>query len=576
MEIFFILLGAVMLLIILGIALFFTKLKNQGICPICVLQQYAKPTKITIELPQENYSNGVAQTPPMGWSSWNTFREKINEDIIRQTAKAMRDSGLLEAGYQYLNLDDCWQSSLRDERGRLQGDLTNFPSGIPQLVKDINSYGIKLGLYTSNGTLTCEDLPASLGNETLDALTFALWGVEFFKYDFCHNIRIPSYAPSIEGISIGKAGSSDVQIQYAKDAVLTGRAKILKDSKLPSGEYIGFLGNGSGRAKFTINVPEEGEYVFTLLIKKALEKDKYLQIHINDKYTYETTVPATKSWSPTARHQIIVQLDKGENEIWMYNPVVTNADSSFIQYMRMGNALKKATAAVASKTGADEKPIVYSICEWGRNCSWHWGAKAGNLWRTTPDIAPYWTSIMLLYEHTIKLGKYATIGGWNDPDMLEVGNGNLTKDENKAHFSLWCMMSAPLILGNDLRNFIKEDGTVDTENSTLKIVTNRDLIAIDQDRMGIPAKRVKYSVKGDILAKPLANGDVAICFINKTKIAKNFSFDIHSLANDDIFRVSTDDKYLIRELWMGEEQEGSTITTSLESHACRVYRVSKI
>lgn len=576
MEIFFILLGIVLLAIITGILLFFTKLKNQGICPLCIIQQYAKPTQITIELPVDNYGNGVAQTPPMGWSSWNSFHEKINEDIIRQTAKAMRDSGLLEAGYQYLNLDDCWQSSLRDERGRLQGDLTNFPSGIPQLVKDINLYGIKLGLYTSNGTLTCEDLPASLGNENLDALTFALWGVEFFKYDFCHNVRIPSYAPSIEGISVGKAGNSDVQIQYAKDATLTGRAKILKESKLPSGEYIGFLGNGSGRAKFTVSVPEGGEYVLTLLIKKALEKDKYLQIHINQKYDYETTVPATKSWNPTARHQIIIQLDKGENEIWMYNPVVTNADSSFIQYMRMGNALKKATSAVATKTGLEEKPIVYSICEWGRNYSWHWGAKAGNLWRTTPDIAPYWTSIMLLYEHTIKLGKYATIGGWNDPDMLEVGNGNLTKDENKAHFSLWCMMSAPLILGNDLRNFIKADGTVDTENSTLKIITNRDLIAIDQDRMGVPAKRIKSSVKSDILAKPLANGDIAICFFNKTKIAKNFNFDIHSLADDDIFRVSTDDKYLIRELWMGEEQEGTTITASLATHACKVYRVSKI
>lgn len=572
---FFILLGTVLLVAVIIVAVVFIKLKNQGICPICLIQQYAKPAKITMELPEENYNNGVAQTPPMGWSSWNSFREKINEDIIRQTAVAMHDSGLLEAGYQYLNLDDCWHSSMRDERGRLQGDLTNFPSGISQLVKDINAYGMKLGLYTSNGTLTCEDLPASLGNETLDALTFALWGVEFFKYDFCHNVRIPSFAPSIEGISVGKAGENDIQILYAKDAVLTGRAKIIKYERLPTGEYIGFLGNGSGRAKFTVNVPESGEYVLTLLIKKALKQDKYLQIHIGN-HMYEVIVPGTKTWSATGRHQVMVYLVQGENEIWMYNPVVTKADSSFVQYTRMGNALKKATAAVATKSGVAEKPIVFSICEWGINFSWHWGAKAGNLWRTTPDISPNWTSIMAIYEHTIKLGKYASIGGWNDPDMLEVGNGKLTKDENKAHFSLWCMMSAPLILGNDLREFMNEDGTIDKENSTLKIITNKELIAIDQDRMGIPAKRLRFNVNGDILAKPLANGDVAICFICKGKMQKVFNFDIHSLASDDVFRISTDDKFVIRELWMGEEQEGTTINASIQPHSCRVYRISKI
>lgn len=551
------------------------RMKNSGICPICVLQQYTKKTKVTLELPEENYSNAAALTPPMGWSSWNTFRQQIDEGIIRQTAEAMKASGLLEAGYEYLNLDDCWHSSLRDEKGRLQGDLTNFPSGIAQLVRDVNALGIRLGLYTSNGTLTCEDLPASLGKEQLDAVTFALWGIEFFKYDFCHNIPIPTYAPSVEGISIGKPGSSDVTNLYAKDAQLLGLAKVIKDEKLPSGAYIGFLGNGAGKAKFNITMAEGGEYVLTLLLKKTLRQDKYLQIWING-HLYEVTVPGTKTWSATGRHQIKVDLEAGENEILLFNPVVTKADSAYIQYRRMGDALQAATSGLAKKTGMPERPIVYSICEWGRNYSWRWGAKAGNLWRTTPDIFANWYSIMMIYEHTVKLGKFAGPGGWNDPDMLEVGNGKLTKEENKAHFTLWCMMSAPLILGNDIRKFIQANGAINTADSTLKIVTNRDLIAIDQDRMGFPAKRVKHGLTGDILAKPLANGDVAICFLNRCKLQKSFYFDIHSLARDDVFRINDNEHYNIRELWMGEEQEGTTIKSALGPHSCRIYRISKL
>ncbi|MBR3588329.1 MAG: alpha-galactosidase, partial [Clostridia bacterium] len=108
----------------------------------------------------------------------------------------------------------------------------------------------------------------------------------------------------------------------------------------------------------------------------------------------------------------------------------------------MGEELKRATREHAEKNGAEEKKIVYSICEWGRNKPWLWGREAGNLWRTTPDIIPEWISIYGLYKLTIRLGKYASPGAWNDPDMLEVGNGNLTYDENRTHFSLWCMMCA--------------------------------------------------------------------------------------------------------------------------------------
>ena len=168
---------------------------------------------------------------------------------------------------------------------------------------------------------------------------------------------------------------------------------------------------------------------------------------------------------------MLVELKAGENEIVLKNPVRTLADSSYTQYTRMARELKKATAAVAAETGNEEKPIIFSICEWGTSLPWHWGAKAGNMWRTTHDIMPFWKSVYLIYRRNIGLYKYAKPGAWNDPDMLEVGNGKLTPDENRAHFSLWCMMAAPLVLGNDLRTFVNEDGTAISDHPVLKIVT---------------------------------------------------------------------------------------------------------
>ena len=179
------------------------KLKEKEICPVCVAKKAFAATQVHVA-DIEKYNNGVALTPPMGWSSWNTFRNSIDEKLIKDTAVALKKTGLLDAGYQYVNLDDCWQSSMRTSDGKLQGDLTRFPRGMKPLIEEINELGFKVGLYTSNGTGTCEDLPASLYNERVDADTLAEWGVEYFKYDFCHNEAIPTIAPST-GV-IGFAG----------------------------------------------------------------------------------------------------------------------------------------------------------------------------------------------------------------------------------------------------------------------------------------------------------------------------------------------------------------------------------
>lgn len=573
---FFIAILVILLIAAASFGIWFAVYRSRGKCPICALQKITKPTKVTIDTDSEEpYSNGAALTPPMGWSSWNTFRQNISEDLILSTAEAMKKTGLLEAGYQYINLDDCWQSSLRDANSRLQGDLEKFPNGIPHLISQINQMGMKVGLYTSNGTATCEDLPASLGKEVLDAQTFVEWGCEFFKYDFCHHKIISGEAPVIEAIEISAPGSKAELTLYPEDAELSGRARVLNIKRLPSGKGIGLLNHGAGTATFRPVVNFDGQYVLTLLIyKQFARREKYLQVIVNGE-TYEVFFPTSNGFSATGRTQLIVRLKGGANEIVLRNPIATAADSSYVQYRRMGKALKDATRRVSLERGTREKPIVFSLCEWGTAHPWHWGAKAGNMWRTTHDITTNWTVINYIYERTLRLYQHAGPGAWNDPDMLEVGNGKLTDDENKTHFSLWCMLAAPLILGNDLRLMLSSDGEANPDNPVLKTVTNKSLILIDQDPLGKPAKRIKKMHGIDIIARPLANGDIALCFYNAGSHVKGLSFDINELSTDDYLNFNAPAaSYQVHELWSDERFAAKTISVSLQKHACKVFRIS--
>ena len=557
-----------------GAALTAKLLKSNGIDPVSAAKKAVNSVKLNYPVNSE-YDNGAALTPPMGWSSWNLFRNKINEDLIYETAKAMRDSGLAECGYQYVNIDDCWQSSMRDENGRLQGDLVSFPSGIKSLVERVNSLGLKLGIYSSNGTLTCEDLPASLGNEAIDADTFAEWGVEYFKYDFCHNVPIPTQAPKIEKITIS-GNCLDNELEFGvEDAVLTGEAKIAEEPKLESGKYITGLSSNAGACEFmNVVVPESGEYILTLCIRKKSNCNKYAEILVNGTDVYRTMLPATKSFTADGRHQLKISLNEGTNTIRIYNPVASRQDSAAIQYTNMGNELKRATREYAEKNNCEEKPIVFSLCEWGRNFPWRWGRQAGNLWRTTPDIKPVWGSVLGIYEVNVLLYKYSGVGGWNDPDMLEVGNGSLNYEENKSHFTLWCMMSAPLILGNDIRKFVKADGTPDTENTTYQIVTNKELIAVDQDSLGVQCRRIKTNGAEDVLVKPLANGEFALCFFNKAATPTRMSHAIKDIVCRTFVTTPYADGYVVRDLWSGNEFEAEDkIEASVPAHGVRVFRV---
>lgn len=539
-----------------------------------VAQKAIKTQKLNYKS-DEIYNNGVALTPPMGWSSWNLFRNKINENLIYETALAMKNSGLADCGYKYVNLDDCWMSSMRDENGKLQGDFVTFPSGIKSLADRINELGLKLGIYSSNGTLTCEDLPASLGKEAIDADTFAEWGIEYFKYDFGHNVPIPSKTPPIEKITVSKIGTSDALEFLATDAVLYGDAKVVDDPKLETGKCITGLSANAGACEFHgVDVDEDGEYILTVCYRKKTGGEKYCEVTVNGGEPYKIVFPPTKTFTPDARLQLKIKLGAGSNVLRFCNPVASKADSAAMQFALMGKELKRATKEYAEKNGVPEKPIVYSICEWGANVPWKWGRSAGNLWRTTGDIMPVWASVLGIYEFNVLLYENAGAGGWNDPDMLEVGNGKFTDEENKSHFSLWCMMAAPLILGNDIRKFIKADGSVDTENETYKILTNKELIAVDQDSLGIQCKRIRTNGAEDVLVKPLENDEVAVCFFNKANSETEMNCSLNDIVCSTYVSTPMADSYSVKDLWSGEEFEAiDSLSAKVAAHGVKVYRI---
>lgn len=537
-------------------------MKRNGMCPICFVKRFFNvPSKVSEVYPADFYCNGAALTPPMGWSSWNTFRNRIDENLIYDTAVAMKEKGLVDAGYHFVNIDDNWVDNARDDEGRIQADKLTFPNGIPALVEKVNAMGISLGVYSSNGTATCEDLTASLYHEWTDAYTFAKWGVEYFKYDFCHNIPLSEYAPLVYAVTISKNGIG--RTYDCKEAELSGLARYMKKKGF-DGKYVSGLDRREGAMTFDkIEVEEDGVYNVTVHIVKHGQYEKCLMLEANGSEREVLIFPSQKRFNMTAKFTVSMHLKKGKNTLKLFNPIGTRADSAMLQYVNMGRQLKKATEKVARDAGKPEKPITFSICEWGFNQPYKWGRYAGNLWRTTPDIRPIWPWIKILYNHTVKLYKYAGVGGWNDPDMLEVGNGKLTFEQNRSHFALWCMMCAPLILGNDLRN-ISDD--------VLKIVKNPDLIAINQDALGVPAKRV---VKGtvDVLVKPLADGSVAVCAFNKGG-KKKYNLNLKKVLSDEYARCKKTENFVATNLWdKSETTTNGVLSVSVNKHDSAVFIV---
>ncbi len=310
---------------------------------------------------------GLALTPPMGWNSWNTFQTNISDSLVRATADIIISSGMKDAGYTYLVLDDGWLTKERDPRtGDLIPDPKKFPNGMKVLIDYVHSRGLKFGLYNCAGTKTCAGYPGTRGYEYQDARFYASLGIDYLKFDWCSS-----------------------QGQNAKES-----------------------------------------------------------------------------------------------------------------YTTMSKALKAAG-----------RPIVFSLCEWGSNKPWEWAENVGQLWRTTGDISALFDSyidhgrwkqlvVMPIADMQSDLRKYAGPGHWNDPDMLEVGNG-MSTGEDRAHFSLWCILAAPLMAGNDLRKMSRE---------TDAILTNKEVIAVNQDPMGVEGYRYRVQDSLETWVKPLSDGDWAVCF----------------------------------------------------------------
>ncbi|KAH7571207.1 hypothetical protein JRO89_XS05G0267300 [Xanthoceras sorbifolium] len=357
-------------------------------------------------------NNGLGHSPQMGWNSYNHFPCKLNDKLIRETADAMVSSGLSALGYEYINLDDCWAELNRDSKGNLVPKASFFPYGIKALADYVHSKGLKIGIYGDAGTQTCaKTMPGSLGFEEQDANTFASWGIDYLKYDNCHN----------KGVN-----------------------------------------------------PQE-------------------------------------------------------------------------RYSKMGKALLK--------TG---RPIFYSLCEWGQDNPATWAPSIGNSWRTTGDIKDTWDSMTGRADQNNKWASYAGPGGWNDPDMLEVGNGGMSKEEYRSHFSIWALAKAPLILGCDLRSI---------DNDTFEILGNKEVIAVNQDTLGVQGKKVKKNGDLEVWAGPLSGKRVAVILWNrgdsKATIAAQWSdIGLKSSAAVDA-----------RDLW--EHTTTHTvkhkIEATLESHACKMY-----
>ncbi|HEY1788484.1 MAG TPA: NPCBM/NEW2 domain-containing protein, partial [Verrucomicrobiae bacterium] len=343
----------------------------------------------------------IALTPQMGWNSWNCFAWAVSEDKVKAAADAMVRSGLINHGWTYINVDDFWQNNLapnndptlkgpfRDANGFIVPNA-RFPD-MKGMADYIHSLGLKAGLYSSPGPWTCGSCAASWQHEAQDAQTYAAWGFDYLKYDWC------SYGDVADG-----------KIPSATDIPTWARSHGTDDQAVASHPY---------------NV--------------------------------------------------------------------------------MGDFLRK-----------QNRDILFSLCQYGMNDVWKWGGSVnGNSWRTTGDINDSWGSMSQIGFNQDKTAPYAKPGNWNDPDMLVVGKvgwGNLhptrlTPNEQYTHISLWCLLSAPLLIGCDMTQL---------DAFTLNLLENDEVIAIDQDPLGKEATTVAKTDDTRVYAKTLADGSMAVGLFN--------------------------------------------------------------
>ncbi|MHC5269858.1 glycoside hydrolase family 27 protein [Enterococcus sp. LJL98] len=459
--------------------------------------------------------------PMMGWSSWNYFRQSIDEGKIKEIAQAMKSSGLSDVGYQYIHLDDCWHSSKRSHTGELQFDLTNFSNG-QKLIEEIHAMGLKVGLYSSSGAMTCEDLPGSYGHETIDAQTFHRWGVDFLKYDYCHVVDLNSdekwltQAPDIMQIEFYNQATKKRLMLDVKAGYLSGTARFEQAEGI---SFVTGLGGNQGQIIWEENI-SPGNYVVTVTYKKRkTEQRLLLTLQLG---TQEIVIhfPTSSGWSLTGREQCEIFVEQKVEKLLVTNPIHDQKSDAMLRYQTMYQALKKAYGS---------EDFQFGICEHGRNAPWTWAQTISNQYRIAHDIQNNWDSVVSCYEKAVAVSKYAVEGSYGDPDMLEVGNNALSKIENQSHFSLWSFLAAPLILGNDLREFVKQgEKDVEASNQALEVLLNQPIIQFNQSRPYLPAYHCSKDSM-DVLLKVLDNGKSGLIIFNKSEERRSFSIDLASL-----------------------------------------------
>ena len=572
------------------------------------------------------YNKKKGRLPAMGWNSWNAFGSGNTEALTKAMADKIVELGLDKLGYSYCVLDDgCYKPERED--GKLVNEPKKFPSGFKALADYIHAKGLKFGMYNDIGTNLCAG--AAVGtymHEAVDAKSYIEWGVDFIKVDNCYymfdnatfsnpeNARF-TYAPNIKGIKlVSKVGADQNKALTINLSATDGRLKGagIKAAEDENGtKYVTNIGtfdgtntgttpvgDMSGELCFNINegIPDSWECEeYDLFIEYATGREpgtgEWLQIAVDNedgsKLIYDDFLEAsdgkeTFRWSKP----IPVRLKKGKNVIRLMN------------HRRQENTLNSyAELLKGFNEAAPDNDIILSICEWGKTQPQNWGYKVGDSWRILNDITfrvgwdgnpgigrwydPGTPSVTSQYNKAVVMDEFAGLDkGWNDPDMLMIGMDGLTDIQCKTHMVMWCMMNSPLMLGLDLRRVKKGDWIYE-------IIANKGLIALNQDALGIQAKRLSTSVETadpakdyitdndrvDILVKPLSDGGAAISFINVSERKQTGDFKI-SASDIPFASFIKGDKYKVTDLWTGEESETKDgVFRVSELAACDCYTI---
>jgi len=537
--------------------------------------------------------------PAMGWNSWNAFGSGNTAALTRAMADKMVELELDKLGYEYLVLDDgCYKPERVD--GRLSNEEVKFPEGFRALADYIHGKGLKFGMYNDIGTNLCAGAAVgTCGHEDADAQSYVDWNVDFLKVDNCYylwdNATFSAgtnakfvYTPNIKGIRVvGK--NFEQKYMAATEGRLTGLGcRIMGDYVTNIGTFDGTnvgttpIGPRSGELEFSVEVPTAGEYQVFVTYASGEEPGvgSWLQLAVGEELFYDDFLAATESKESFAESQgITVTLAAGPNRLRIMN------------HRRQENTLNSYAALLAGLNKANPNhEVMFSLCEWGKTQPQNWGYKVADSWRILNDITfcvgadgnpgrGTWfdmgtASVTSQYDKAVVMDEFAGLDkGWNDPDMMMIGMNGLTETMCKTHMAMWCMMNSPLMLGLDLRRVEKGDWLY-------QIIANKELIALNQDSLGIQAKRVFTTIETetpdtdyitnhercDILAKPLENGDVAICFINvsdkmwKTKLSVNKEQLVkmigHKMVNAEQFGSA--DAYEVTNLWTGKKEKNMT------------------